>query len=97
MTQPLIVFQILTLLVGLATATMATLAFVRAGRWRDSDDGKAVKEDIHSIKNELAKIQGRLAVTERVEAGLPAMTERAKKKKLPSTNPSLSAPTAMSR
>jgi hypothetical protein len=75
MTQ-ITIFQILTLIVTAIAAIAAWAAFVRAGRWRDSDDGKAVKEDIHTIKNELAKINGRLSRAEEVDKGLPTLVDR---------------------
>ena len=70
------IFQILTLIAALIGAAAAWAAFVRAGRWRDSDDGKEVKQDIHSIKNDLTKINGRLDRAEQADAGLPLLAER---------------------
>jgi hypothetical protein len=68
--------QILQLVITVAAALAGWAAFVRAGRWRDSDDGKAVKEDIHSIKNELTSINARLNRAEAADKDLPAISDR---------------------
>jgi hypothetical protein len=79
MNSTTVALQILTLLVALFSAAAAWSAFVRAGRWRDTDDGKQVKEDIHGINNAITKINGRLDRAEQNDEGLPALVERVAK------------------
>jgi septal ring factor EnvC (AmiA/AmiB activator) len=78
------VVQVVTVLLLTVNTIVAAAAFVRVGKWRNSDDGKkvrddiarlqseiatdggsTVKADIHKLKNEQMKIEGRLAAVEK--------------------------------
>lgn len=65
MTTAQLLIMLISMLASIVAAAAAWAAFVRAGRWRDTDDGKVVQRDIHTIKNELTKIEVRLGSAEK--------------------------------
>lgn len=76
MSNTQIILTIISLMISALGAVFAAAAYVRTGRWRDTDEGKAVQTDIHDIKNELTKINARLSRAERVDEELPSLVDR---------------------
>jgi hypothetical protein len=71
-----LIFQAVSMIAALTAAGVAFAAFVRVGKWRDSDDGKSVASDIHTIKNEITRIQAELYLTKELKGKVERMENR---------------------